>query len=152
MANGAMQSAARASPAPMRPSLYLGYISAISRLYLGYISPAPMRPSISRTRRAPAAPPRGPLPALTARRARLPPFVSLRSPRVGPGQQVFAKQVGRMPLNRTGTRSAADGTSRGGWMCGGRICGGQICGGRLDGRFGAQEGQLQGQVLARLPR
>ena len=35
---------------------------------------------------------------------------------------------------------------------GGRICGGQICGGRLDGRFGAQEGQLQGQALARLPR
>ena len=51
-----------------------------------------------------------------------------------------------------GWRSAADGTSRGGWMCGGRICGGQICGGRLDGRFGAQEGQLQGQALARLAR
>jgi len=36
-------------------------------------------------------------------------------PRVGNGQQVFSKQVGRMPLNRTGTRSAADGTFPSHW-------------------------------------
>lgn len=36
-------------------------------------------------------------------------------PRVGSGQQVFSKQMGRLPLNRTGTRSAADGTFPSHW-------------------------------------
>merc|ERR1719231_625990 len=36
-------------------------------------------------------------------------------PRFGPGQQVFSKQMGRLPLNRTGTRSAADGTFPSHW-------------------------------------
>lgn len=35
--------------------------------------------------------------------------------RVGNGQHVFAKQMGRLPLNRTGTRSAADGTYPSHW-------------------------------------
>jgi hypothetical protein len=36
-------------------------------------------------------------------------------PRVGSGQHVFAKQIGRPPLNRTGTRAAADGTFPSHW-------------------------------------
>ena len=36
-------------------------------------------------------------------------------PKIGNGQQIFAKQMGRLPLNRTGTRSAADGTYPSHW-------------------------------------